>query len=84
MTKVYVALAKGGMVHQHVLIIPVTHFPNFVFCPPDVGLELERYIEALRRCYRSQVLRDVNINFTDYRCILLQIIVLQIIIQSNA
>ncbi|XP_055388825.1 uncharacterized protein LOC129617792 [Condylostylus longicornis] len=27
--QVYVALAKGGIVHQHVLIIPVTHWPNF-------------------------------------------------------
>ncbi|XP_053992895.1 uncharacterized protein LOC128883986 isoform X2 [Hylaeus volcanicus] len=56
--KVYVALAKGGLVSDHVLIIPVTHFPNYLFCPPDISLELENFVQVLRQCFKAQN-RDV-------------------------
>lgn len=53
--QVYAALAKGGLIEQHVLVIPITHYPNVVFCPQTVTNELHEYIQALRRCYASQV-----------------------------
>lgn len=49
------ALAKGGLVAQHVLIVPVTHYPSLAYAPLDVAAEIETYLHALRLCYDEQV-----------------------------
>ena len=35
-TQVYVALAKGGLNKQHVLILPIGHFQSLVTCSEEV------------------------------------------------
>eukprot|EP01071_Lankesteria_metandrocarpae_P005534 Lankesteria_metandrocarpae@DN4026_c0_g1_i1.p1 len=55
---VYVALAKGGLVPQHVLIVPITHCPNAALSSKEIAKELERYVEALR-CYFLEVGHDI-------------------------
>lgn len=35
-TSVYLALAKGGLNEQHVLILPIGHFQSLVTCSDDV------------------------------------------------
>ncbi|CAL1548757.1 unnamed protein product [Lymnaea stagnalis] len=52
--QVYVALAKGGLVPDHVLIIPVYHHQSLVACP-DEGIEqIDKYKACLRKMYKSQ------------------------------
>ncbi|CAG5131123.1 unnamed protein product, partial [Candidula unifasciata] len=41
--KVYLALAKGGLVADHVLILPVHHHQSLVSCPDDVLQQIEQY-----------------------------------------
>lgn len=41
--QVYLALAKGGLVSQHVLIIPVTHHFSTTSIPESVASEIEQY-----------------------------------------
>lgn len=48
---VYLALAKGGLVPQHVLIIPVTHHFSTTSIPDSVASEIEQFKTALRKLY---------------------------------
>jgi len=50
----YVAMAKGGLVTNHVLIVPIRHVPNLAFCPETVSEELDKFASALRKFYASQ------------------------------
>jgi len=51
--EVYMALAKGGLTADHVLIIPTGHFPASPELPPHVHKELEQYKQALRDAFKS-------------------------------
>ncbi|KAK6972586.1 CWF19-like protein 1 [Biomphalaria glabrata] len=42
--QVYLALAKGGVVDDHVLIIPVYHHQSLVSCPDDVIEQIDKYL----------------------------------------
>jgi len=50
----YVALDKGAISGQHVLLLPIEHFPSTLCLPASAHAELERYAEALRACFRAQ------------------------------
>lgn len=39
----YVALAKGGLIPEHVLIAPIGHHQSTVTAPDDVVEEIEQY-----------------------------------------
>ena len=39
----YVALAKGGLVPEHVLILPIHHHMCTVTSPEDILQEIEKY-----------------------------------------
>jgi len=52
--KTYVALAKGGLVPDHVLILPVHHHQSTVACPADVLQQIDQYKSCLRKLYKSQ------------------------------
>ncbi|GFR75681.1 CWF19-like protein 1 [Elysia marginata] len=52
--KAYVALAKGGLVPDHVLILPVHHYQSLVSCPEDVVKQIDKYKSCLRKMFRSQ------------------------------
>lgn len=50
----YCALAKGALTQDHVLILPIEHFPSTASLPQDAEDELCKYKAALRRMYRNQ------------------------------
>lgn len=50
----YVALAKGGLVPDHVLICPIGHFESTVKLTEDVLMEIEKYKNALRKLFHSE------------------------------
>ncbi|OAE21764.1 hypothetical protein AXG93_2550s1010 [Marchantia polymorpha subsp. ruderalis] len=50
----YCALAKGPVVQGHVLLLPIEHFPSTVSLAFDVLDEMQKYIDGLRECHRSQ------------------------------
>lgn len=50
----YVALAKGGLVADHVLICPIAHFESTVKLTEDVLMEIEKYKRALRKMYHKE------------------------------
>ncbi|BFZ05224.1 hypothetical protein BsWGS_08263 [Bradybaena similaris] len=52
--KVYLALAKGGLVTDHVLILPVHHHQSLVSCPEDVIQQIEKYKTGLRKMFKLQ------------------------------
>ncbi len=39
----YVTIAKGPLVPDHVLILPIAHFQSIVSAPPGVNAEIEKY-----------------------------------------
>lgn len=44
-TSVYLALAKGGLNDQHILILPIGHFQSLVTCSDDV-LQVSQLISS--------------------------------------
>ncbi|KAL6080579.1 CWF19 like cell cycle control factor 1 [Balamuthia mandrillaris] len=50
---VYVALAKGGLSPDHVLIIPIDHVSSVASLPPAVIQEIQRYKHSLRRFFEE-------------------------------
>jgi len=39
----YMALAKGGLVEDHILILPIGHYQSSVTAPEDVIDEINKY-----------------------------------------
>lgn len=50
----YCALAKGPLVPDHVLILPVEHLPNTLSSPPECEIELVRFQNSLRAYFKNQ------------------------------
>lgn len=50
----YMALPKGGLVPDHLLILPVNHIQSMVAAPEDVRDEIEKYKKALIAMYAKQ------------------------------
>ncbi|KAG9455617.1 hypothetical protein H6P81_000125 [Aristolochia fimbriata] len=50
----YCALAKGQLVEDHVLVIPVEHCANMVSFTQEAAKELQRYKSALRNYFKKQ------------------------------
>ncbi|XP_064635450.1 CWF19-like protein 1 [Lineus longissimus] len=50
----YLALAKGGLTPDHVLILPIGHHQSTVQAPSDVIAEIEKYKSGLKKCFRKQ------------------------------
>jgi len=40
----YLALAKGGLTDEHILILPIGHHQSTVSAPSDVIDEIEKYL----------------------------------------
>ena len=49
----YLALAKGGLTPDHVLIVPLGHFASTGALPAEAKAELARYKEALRKAFAA-------------------------------
>ena len=50
----YCALAKGPLVKDHVLVIPVEHLPNTITLPQTCEIELGRFQSSLKKYYKNQ------------------------------
>lgn len=50
----YCALAKGPLVQDHILIIPVEHSPNTLSLPSECEEELSRYQRSLKAYFKNQ------------------------------
>lgn len=53
-TEAYLALAKGGIVDDHVLILPVTHHQSTAEASQELLDEIERFKEALKKMCSKQ------------------------------
>ncbi|XP_076819990.1 CWF19-like protein 1 isoform X2 [Clavelina lepadiformis] len=49
----YVALAKGGLTDNHVLILPIAHHPSSIALPDDTAEEVEKYKHAMKEAFAS-------------------------------
>ncbi|XP_062504190.1 CWF19-like protein 1 isoform X2 [Corticium candelabrum] len=50
----YMALPKGGLVPEHILILPIGHFPSTLELPEDVAAETETFKKCLRQYFHSK------------------------------
>ncbi|XP_024411511.2 CWF19-like protein 1 isoform X1 [Desmodus rotundus] len=53
-THCYLALAKGGLSDDHVLILPIGHYQSVVDLSAEVVEEVEKYKATLRRFFKSR------------------------------
>ncbi|KAJ7987915.1 hypothetical protein DPEC_G00318190 [Dallia pectoralis] len=58
-THCYLALAKGSLTPQHVLVLPIGHYQSVVELSSEVVQELDRYKKAVRDFYKSKGQRCV-------------------------
>lgn len=67
----YLALAKGGLVSDHVLILPIGHHQSTVSSTSDVRQEIEQYpfvlIENKPVSVKFYSVRDVTTAWLKYR-----------------
>ncbi|XP_043484147.1 CWF19-like protein 1 [Leptopilina heterotoma] len=52
-SEIYLALAKGGVVDDHFLILPVTHHQSLSILPESVAKEMKLYKEAVTKYYAT-------------------------------
>jgi len=50
----YLALAKGGLTPDHVLICPIHHYHSTVVVPEETLMEIEKYKQSLRKFFSKQ------------------------------
>ncbi|XP_045618133.1 CWF19-like protein 1 [Procambarus clarkii] len=74
---VYLALAKGGLVPQHLLILPITHFQSTPDLDDDSREEVEKFKKALKRMFKKKG-KDVVFFERNYRTQHLQVQVVPI------
>ncbi|CAH8566185.1 unnamed protein product [Heterobilharzia americana] len=53
-TQAYVALPRGSIVPDHVLILTIGHHQSWVACPDYVRVEIEEYKSRLKRMFTAQ------------------------------
>lgn len=58
-TNCYVALAKGGLMPDHILILPIGHYQSTVDLASDVVEEVDQYKTALKKFFKSKKKRCV-------------------------
>ncbi|KAM4839590.1 CWF19-like protein 1 isoform X2 [Urocitellus parryii] len=58
-THCYLALAKGGLSDDHVLILPIGHYQSVVELSAEVVEEVEKYKATLRRFFKNRGKRCV-------------------------
>ncbi|XP_019403246.1 PREDICTED: CWF19-like protein 1 isoform X3 [Crocodylus porosus] len=58
-THCYLALAKGGLSNDHVLILPIGHYQSVVELSSEVVEEVEKYKSALKKFFQSKGKRYV-------------------------
>ncbi|XP_017340533.1 CWF19-like protein 1 isoform X1 [Ictalurus punctatus] len=58
-THCYMALAKGCLTPDHVLLLPIGHYQSVVELPSEAVDELQKYKSAVRKLYKSRGRRCV-------------------------
>ncbi|KAM9117465.1 CWF19-like protein 1 isoform 1-T1 [Pangshura tecta] len=58
-THCYLALAKGGLSNDHVLILPIGHYQSVVELSSEAMEEIDKYKSALKKFFRSKGKRYV-------------------------
>uniref|UniRef100_A0A8D0G4T9 CWF19-like protein 1 n=1 Tax=Sphenodon punctatus TaxID=8508 RepID=A0A8D0G4T9_SPHPU len=58
-THCYLALAKGGLLMDHVMILPIGHYQSVVELSSEVVEEVDKYKSALKKFFRSKGKRYV-------------------------
>ncbi|XP_053385188.1 CWF19-like protein 1 isoform X3 [Mercenaria mercenaria] len=53
-SETYLALAKGALVDEHILILPIGHYQSTVTVPEEVLEEIERYKKAIKKYLKKQ------------------------------
>lgn len=53
-SETYLALAKGGLVDEHILILPIGHYQSSVSAPEEVTEEIEKYKKAIKKYMKKQ------------------------------
>ncbi|XP_035379698.1 CWF19-like protein 1 [Electrophorus electricus] len=71
-THCYMAVAKGCLTPDHVLLLPIGHYQSVVDLPSDVVEELEKYKSAVRKYHESRGQRCVLFE-RSYRSLHLQL-----------
>ncbi|KAF5308205.1 hypothetical protein FQR65_LT06385 [Abscondita terminalis] len=56
---VYLVLAKGGIVNDHLLICPIEHHQSGVGLPEQILGEIERFKKALKKLFKTKDLEPV-------------------------
>ncbi|GJR30074.1 zinc finger CCCH domain-containing protein 64 [Tanacetum coccineum] len=49
----YCAIAKGPLVQDHILILPIEHLPNTLSSPPECEMELVKFQNSLKAYFKS-------------------------------
>ncbi|XP_066580749.1 CWF19-like protein 1 [Amia ocellicauda] len=80
-THCYMALAKGSLTPDHVLILPIGHYQSVLDLSSEVVEELEKYKAAVKRLYKSKGSRCVMFE-RNYRSQHLQLQVVPVPIQK--
>ena len=50
----YLALPKGGLTPDHVLVLPIAHHPSLLELPDEVEAEIGKFKSALKKFYKKQ------------------------------
>ena len=50
----YLALPKGGLTPDHVLILPIAHYASLLDIPEEVETEISKFKKALKSCFKKQ------------------------------
>lgn len=50
----YLALPKGGLTPDHVLVLPIAHYASLLELPGEVSQEIDKFKSALRKCFKKQ------------------------------
>ncbi|KAM8883142.1 CWF19-like protein 1 [Synchiropus picturatus] len=53
-THCYLAMAKGGLVSRHILVLPIGHYQSVVDLSSEVVEEMQKYKAALKNFYKSR------------------------------
>ena len=50
----YLALPKGGLNPEHILILPIAHYASLLDLPQEVEDEVNKFKSALKKCFKKQ------------------------------
>ena len=50
----YLALPKGGLTPDHVLILPIACYASLLELPQEVEDEVNKFKSALKKCFKKQ------------------------------